>query len=100
MANINRPRRGALLCAHFVRNLAYFRAGWNGRQIKFPAAEIWATINSNFLDIAVLEWCKLFADQSAKHGLRKVLADPSPFLPQLMADCRVSDVEWAVYVQK
>jgi hypothetical protein len=100
MANLNRPRRGALLCAHFIRNLAYFRAGWNRLQIKFPAVEIWATINSNFLDIAVLEWCKLFADQSAKHGWRKVLVDSSSFLPQLLSDCSVSDVEWAAYIQK
>jgi hypothetical protein len=100
MANINRPRRGALLCVHFIRNLAYFRAGWDGLHIKFPAAEIWATINSNCLDIAVLEWCKLFADQSAKHGWRKALVDPGHFLPQLMADCGVSAEEWTAYLKK
>jgi hypothetical protein len=100
MTKSNRPRRAALLCAHFVRNLAYFRAGWDRLEPKFPRAEIWATINSNFLDVAVLEWCKLFADPSATHGWRKVLVDPGPFLAQLLADCGVSDVEWTAYLQK
>lgn len=100
MVNLDRRRRAALLCAHFIRNLAYFRAGWDRLEPRFPRTEIWATINSNFLDIAVLEWCKLFADERAKHGWRKVLVDPGPFLPQLMADCNVSDAAWAAYIQK
>lgn len=85
-----RHRYSALLCTQFVRNLAYYRAGWKERQAAFPQTEMWATINSNFLDIAVLEWCKLFADQGARHHWRKVVVDPGSFLPQMLSDIRIS----------
>jgi hypothetical protein len=100
VSTTNRLRNSALLCAHFTRNLAYYRAGWNGRQILCPQTEIWATINSNFLDVAVLEWCKLFADQSAKHNWRKVVVDPSSFLPQMLSDSGISQSGWTSYLDK
>lgn len=99
MTELYRPRRAALLCAHFVRNLAYFRAGWDGLEFKFPRREIWATINANFLDIAVLEWCKLLADDRAKHNYKKVVVDPRSFLPQLLRDCGISRSEWTTYLK-
>jgi hypothetical protein len=48
-------------------------AGWDGKKYILPESELWATLNSNFLDIAVLEWCKLFTDAKAYHNWRKVL---------------------------
>lgn len=89
-----RIRRSALLCCHFIRNLSYYRAGWINHQVKFPRNEIWATINNNFLDVAVLEWCKLFADGRAKHCYKKVVLEPSNFLPQLLFDYGGTLSEW------
>lgn len=95
-----RPRRAALLCYHFARNLACYRAGWNAKKFIFPESEIWATINSNFLDIAVLEWCKLFADNKAYHSWRKVVVDPESFLPQLISDFGAKHKDWDLYLIK
>jgi hypothetical protein len=95
-----RLRYSALLCTHFIRNLAYYRGGWNGTRIAFPRTEIWATINSNFLDVAVLEWCKLFADKSARHHWRKVVVDPNFFLPQMLSDSGISQPDWVSYLEK
>jgi len=92
-----RPRRAALLCCHFTRNLAYYRAGWDGKKPIFPNNELWATLNSNFLDIAVLEWCKLFAKTKAFHSWRKVVISPDSFLPQLYSDCGASKKHWDIY---
>ena len=94
----SRPRRAALLCVHFVRNLAFYRAGWKNGQPIFPKHDIWATINSNFLDVAVLEWCKLFADNTARHDWRKVVVAPGAFMPQFLLDTGTSQSEWAVYL--
>jgi hypothetical protein len=33
----------------------------------------WRETNSSCLDIAILEWCKLFADKNGKHSWRRVI---------------------------
>ena len=54
------------LYAHWLRNIAFYRAGWDGTGVRV-SREIWKSANSAFIDIAVLEWCKLFADHGGKH---------------------------------
>jgi hypothetical protein len=95
-----RPRRAALLCCHFTRNLAYYRAGWDDGKPIFPTNDLWKTLNSNFLDISVLEWCKLFAESKAFHSFRKVVLSPDAFLPQLYSDFVATRQEWISYLQK
>lgn len=50
MERVTKLRRVALLCCHFVRNYAYYKASEGGE----ISNEFWKTIHSNFLDIAVL----------------------------------------------
>lgn len=95
-----RPRRAALLCTHFTRNLAFYRAGWRDGRVAFPASELWATVNSNFIDIAVLEWCKLFVDGKAFHSYTRVVSDPAAFLPQLILDFGKSRKHWDSYLHE
>ena len=97
---MDRPRRAALICCHFTRNLAYYRAGWPDKQPIFPGNDLWKSINSNFLDVAVLEWCKLFADGRARHSWRKVVVDSSAFLPQMLSDTEISLREWGSYLKR
>jgi hypothetical protein len=55
-------RKLSLLCCHCVRNIAYYRMGFvteDGTGNLKHASQFGATVNSNMLDIAVLEWCKL-----------------------------------------
>jgi hypothetical protein len=54
-----RLRRVILLCGSSLRNLAYHSAGWDGKTPKF-SGQVQQQINSNFIDVGVLEWCKLF----------------------------------------
>lgn len=78
-----RLRRVLLICAHFTRNMAYYRAGWRPRTGLIRHTQFWITANGNFLDIAVLEWCKLFADRHDKHHWRRIMTDRSDFEDQL-----------------
>ena len=71
-----RLRRTVLLCCACSRNLAYYRCGWNGRKPWF-SDEFHATINGNFLDIGLLEWCKLFGDNDEEHHWSTVLSEIS-----------------------
>ena len=76
----------------------YYRAGWNADMPVFPRTDLWATLNSNFLDIAVIEWCKLFAETKAYYTWRRVVVDPDPFIPQLFSDYGATKDEWDTYV--
>jgi hypothetical protein len=66
-----------LLCCGFARNLAIYRSGQHlGRSLieNGNHAGFWSEINSNCLDIAVLEWCKLFSDKRGKHYWQRVIS--------------------------
>lgn len=73
-----RLRRVIILCGHFAQNLAFFRAGWRDRRL-IRDSVFWRIVNGNCLDIAILEWCKLFADAKGKHCWRKVVSDRTAF---------------------
>jgi hypothetical protein len=88
MTKRERFRRVVLLCAHFTRNLAYCRAA-QGR-ITGASPEFWRTFSNNCLDIAVLEWCKLFSDRNGKHSWSKVLAEPARFESDLFATLSIT----------
>jgi hypothetical protein len=99
MYSPNKSRRAAIVCVHFIRNLGFFRAGWDGKVRLFLKSDLWATINSNFIDIAVLEWCKLFGDSRARHHWGQVVVDGRAFFPQLLADLAIAETEWTLYVK-
>jgi len=69
-----------------MRNLAYYRAGIG--KIGAPLREshsFWRQANSNFIDICVLEWCKLFADRKGEHCWSLIATDPTAFELALLA---------------
>lgn len=68
-----RLRRVALVCCHFARNMAYYRAAREDGKRAAPASQFWFTVDNNFIDHSVLEWCKLFADDRAEQGWREVV---------------------------
>lgn len=52
--------------------MAYYRAGWKDKKL-ILGGNFWTGINGNCLDIAVLEWCKLFADRKDPHHWKKIV---------------------------
>ena len=93
-----RLRRVVLLCVHFSRNLAYYRAGHGRLTQKSP--QFWITLDGNFLDIAVLEWCKLIGDRKGKHYWAKTVTDPSRFEAELQSHLGIDGDELAGYVDE
>ena len=69
-----RLRRAIILCCAALRNFAYYRAGWEGEE-RFFTGQLQATVNSNFLDIGVIDWCKLFGKDNEKHHWRQIVKD-------------------------
>jgi hypothetical protein len=70
-----RLRRVARLCCCFTRNLAYRRAGHHRLTAGGDGSEFLSTTDGNFLDTAVIEWCKLFGDRKAKHYWGKIVSN-------------------------
>ena len=61
----------------FARNMAYYRAG-HARLTK-SSPQFWISVDGNFIDIVVIEWCKLLGDRKGKHFWANVVGDPSRF---------------------
>jgi len=85
-----RLRRAALLCCHFVQNSAYYQAGWNDGKTR-ATNEFWATVQGNFIDIAVLEWLKLFGDHNDKHHWKKVAENKDEFKKGMLSSCQITE---------
>lgn len=77
--------------------MAGYRAGWTGPRTLARDEDFWRRVNGNFLDISVLEWCKLFAEPRGAHGWRKVLTDPPAFEAALLAHIQMSPAEFEGY---
>ncbi len=88
MTKNERVRRVALLCCHCARNVAYYRAWWDGKEL-VTNDDFFRNANSNAVDIAVLEWCKLFSDPGGKHKWCKVVPEPDQFMPELYAQLAI-----------
>lgn len=77
-------RRMVLLCCHFARNFAYYRAGWDGKTLR-KSTDFWKTTNGNCIDLCVLEWYKLFGESRGDHHWSQVVSDPMSFEADLYA---------------
>lgn len=94
-----RIRRVMLLCCHALRNFAFYKSGWKSRQLQ-ATNQFWVEANGAFLDRAILEWCKLFADGKGKHHWKRVIKDPAEFESTLYKHLRLSKREFQLYIKK
>jgi hypothetical protein len=53
----------------------------------------WRAVSGNFIDICVLEWCKLFADPNGKHHWSKIVSDPTSFKTQLLDHLGIDETD-------
>lgn len=81
---------------HFVRNAAYYRA-FNAAPVPRRREQFWRTLNGNFIDICMLEWCKLFGDLRAQHHWSKCVTDTNTFLVGLYQHVGLGEAEFEAY---
>jgi len=92
-------RRVAILCCHCLRNSAFCNSGrYNGERIF--KGQFWINVNNNFLEIAILEWCKLFAETRGKHYWRKVISNHKTFQEGLLAEVNLTETEFGDYLNQ
>jgi len=94
MLRSERLRRVLMLCGSFVRNPAYYRAGWS-EEHKHPLdmnnGDFWRVVNGNFIDTCVLEWCKLFGENKGEFHWKKIVSDPVSFKENLRLQIGLDD---------
>ena len=93
-------RRIAILCLYCLRHMAYYRAGWSSSETLIAHSQFWVAANGNFLDICVLEWCKLFGDKQGKHYWKKGVSDPIGFKSGLLEQLEMTDDEFNGYIDE
>ncbi len=92
MDRTKRLRRVGRLCCHFVRNYAYYKAGWHDDKLKSNDQFV-VSLNGNFLDICVLEWCKLFGDHSDKHHWKKIMGSDPTFKQRMFDQLNINQTD-------
>jgi hypothetical protein len=91
-----RLRRTAILCLHFLRNLGFYRA-WNAAPQTRRREQFWISLNANFIDMTVLEWCKLFGDRKAMHHWSKSVTDHVAFANGLRQRTGMTETGFEAY---
>lgn len=97
MTRRERLRRTGILCLNSLRNAAFFRAAHEARR-SWGSEQFWVAAHNNCLDIAVLEWCKVFGDPRAKHYWKKTVTKPDIFLPRLLDHLRLTEALFDGYI--
>ena len=96
-------RRSISLAESCISNLAYYNAGWivkDGRKVLLNDENFWVRANGNFLDIATLDWRKLFIDKSqdtknfSVHNWKSFFPKHVEWLRQLFVTCSVTKNEF------
>lgn len=82
MKTSERAKRATLLCIHFARNFAYYSVFHSSSALRVEG--FWLTTQGNFLDVCVLEWCKLFGNRNGKYHWSKVVLDPEAFRREML----------------
>ena len=98
LSDNERLRRIGLLCCHCIRNLAYYREGANKKPRQ--NTQFWVTVGGNFIDIAVLEWCKLFVEWKGSHHWRQITDDEKVFQENLFKHLGMDGSAFAAYVDE
>lgn len=99
MTRRQRLRRVGILCCHFLRNLAFYKAGWRKGKLIFKD-QFWVNANGNFIDVCVLEWCKLFGDKRGQHNWRKVITNQTAFFNGLLLAIGKTETAFDSYIEE
>lgn len=93
-----RLRRAALLATHTICNIASYRGGRaSGNFVR--SENFWLRLNGNFLDIALLDWSKIYGDSRGAHHWRKILSDPAAFERALLQKLAVTRDQLDAYIK-
>ncbi len=98
--DINKIRRAINLCILFTRNMAYYRASYDDSRYIAGNNDFSITISGNFIDISIIEWCKLFGAYGDNHHWRNLIGDDADdFSSSLHEHLSMSESDFKEYHQ-
>lgn len=77
IVDTDKIRRAINLCTQFTRNMAYYKASYEGSVYVAGNDDFSITISGNFIDVSIIEWCKLFGSYGDHHHWRNLVGDGS-----------------------
>lgn len=92
-----RKRRVARLCIYCIKQIAFKRSG-RKELFRDPRNQFLVAIDGNFLDMCVIEWCKIFGDKKSKHHWKNVVTDHNIFFSGLLDNLRYKGEEFDNYI--
>lgn len=92
-----RVRRTFNLVNYCIANIAAYRVNWHtigDKRTLRVTNDFWVRANGNFFDMAVIEWCKLFAEKQGQHHWSKTFTEQQTWKCQLLEHLEISDEEY------
>ena len=99
-----RIRRVLQLANNCRSNIAFYKTNWhkneNDESTVIVNRDFWIRANGNFLDIAVLEWCKVFSEKRGEHHWTKIFKSKYEWMSKFLAHMKMSQKEFHAELQK
>jgi hypothetical protein len=100
---LDRVRRTFITAHSAVKNFAYYRAAREStsRANSVQQEDVHIRIVNNFLDIGVLDWCKLFV-RDERHAWNRIVPHDKrdQFFTDLLAHLCIDGAAWDEYIEK
>jgi len=93
-------RRAINLCTLFTLNMAYYRASFRNSKYIGGNNNFSITISGNFIDISIVEWCKLFGSYDEDHHWMNLVGDNAEqFRNAMLVQVGMTESEFRQYHQ-
>ena len=93
--NVDLARTHAFRLAFIARNIAFYRTlaslGENYTQ------NFWIYVSNNFLDMAVLEWCKVFGSRAEETHWSNIVEEHDAFRDNMLVELSLTREQWDSY---
>lgn len=96
MTGYQKIRRAGIICLHCLRNIVLYKASYSN-DLRIQDDQFLISANSNFLDIAVLERCKIFGSVKEKHNWERIVIDNNLFENGLHTKINCTKEEFSIY---
>ena len=99
-----RIRRTFQLANHCISNIAAYKANWRKNAMNESELVVnrsfWKRANGNFLDIAVLEWCKVFSERNGEHHWSRIFKLRQDWMREFLQHMGMSQKEFHAELQR
>lgn len=99
-----RIRRTFQLANHCISNIAAYKANWRKEATSesqlVVERDFWKRANGNFLDIAVLEWCKVFSERNGEHHWSRSFKPTQDWMREFCKHMSMSQKEFHAELQR